>query len=365
MSKIKRRKRLRKRAIRKEKRLQECSYDMHQVYLCERKKELRKFAKEQGIDELDMDYSIRALGWVRKPLVLVRGRPITVEQAKELITGEEPLFGDGRNSECWCFDPRTERGVLENIFYRSGFGWLSTWVYSDGTIGGNLMSVKWPEWDEMILPYMHLAEKYPFLDMVVSYTSYNESCCHTCYHYSENGIDRELIQEMWKWDCKCKDCQRYLDKIDRYSRRNPNYKYNRYPADFEELYFNLWFVEHVRSDVGDSVKLTIWVHDGRTDILFDSAAVDKFKQYNELYCAPEYAFMFATGLYESHRTCICSKTFVEDCFEYIGKPRSLCDEYVEKGFISPFNENAVVVTKEWVTQQYNAFIEPMKNTGLL
>lgn len=345
MSKIKRRKRLRKRAIKKEKRVQKYIPDELDAYRREREEELKKFAKEHGIKNLDMG-AIRDLGNVRKPLVLVRGRPITVEQAKELITGEEPLFGDGRNPECWWFDPRMKRGVLENIFYKSGYSWLSTWVYSDGTIGGDLMSVKYPEWDEMILPYMHLAEKYPFLDMVVSYTLYNESCCHTCGCYSENGIDRELIQEIrWKWDCKCKDCQRYLDKIDRYSIYNPNYKYNRYP-DFEELYFNSWFINHVRSDVGDSVKLTIWVHDGRTDILFGSAAVDKFNQYNELYCAPEYAFMFTTSLYKSHRTCICSKTFVEDCFEYIGKPRSLCDEYVEKGFISPFNENAVVVTKE-------------------
>lgn len=137
MSKIKRRKRLRKRAIRKEKRLQECSYNILQVYLCESKKELRKFAKEQGIEDLDMD-SIRDLGSVRKPLVLVRGRPITVEQVKELITGEEPLFGDDRNPECWWFDPRMERGILKNVFYKSEYSWLSTWVYSDGTIGGEV-----------------------------------------------------------------------------------------------------------------------------------------------------------------------------------------------------------------------------------
>ena len=46
----------------------------------------------------------------------------------------------------------------------------------------------------------------------------------------------------------------------------------------------------------------------------------------------------------------------EDCFEFIGKPRSLCDEYVEQKFISPFNEKATVVTKEWVTNQYNTYI---------
>ncbi|MEY8393169.1 hypothetical protein AALA98_17875, partial [Lachnospiraceae bacterium 45-W7] len=32
------------------------------------------------------------LPWVRRPLVLVRGKPVSVEQAVQVITGEEPLF---------------------------------------------------------------------------------------------------------------------------------------------------------------------------------------------------------------------------------------------------------------------------------
>lgn len=42
--------------------------------------------------------------------------------------------------------------------------------------------------------------------------------------------------------------------------------------------------------------------------------------------------------------------------ESIGKPRSLCDKYVEQEFIAPFNEDAVVITKEWVINQYNTYI---------
>ena len=46
----------------------------------------------------------------RRPLMLVRGKPITVEQAMQLITGEEPLFkkvSECERSECGRFrDPR-------------------------------------------------------------------------------------------------------------------------------------------------------------------------------------------------------------------------------------------------------------------
>ena len=52
------------------------------------------------------------------------------------------------------------------------------WVYSDGTIGGDIIHLgKYPELDEILDGYMHLAKKYPFLDMVVSYTTYDECIC--------------------------------------------------------------------------------------------------------------------------------------------------------------------------------------------
>lgn len=126
------------------------------------------------------------------------------------------------------------------------------------------------------------------------------------YKGSEYG---ELVAER----CKCKDCQPYPDKLARYSWRKNSREYNK-EADFEELYFRSWETSHIGSDVGDSVALTIWIHNGRTDILFGREAADKFNEYNDIYCAPE---------------------------------------YVERGFLSPFNENAIVVTKEWVIRQYN------------
>ncbi|WP_276949971.1 hypothetical protein [Enterocloster lavalensis] len=147
-----------------------------------------------------------------------------------------------------------------------------------------------------------------------------------------------------------------MDKILTYSFYN-NVKYRKYePVDFEALYYSSWSHSHIISDVGNSVCLTIWIRDGHAEILFGNRATSKFNEYNSLYCAPEYAFMFSSDLYDYKRTCVCDKQFVRDCFEFIGKPRSLCDEYVERGFISPFNENAIVVTKDWVVSQYNAYI---------
>lgn len=68
--------------------------------------------------------------------------------------------------------------------------------------------------------------------------------------------------------------------------------------------------------------------------------------------------MFSPDVHGYDRTCICTKKYVEDCFEFIGKPRTLVDEYIEKEFISPFNENAEVVTKAWMIEQYEKYIKP-------
>ncbi|NBH15849.1 hypothetical protein D3Z36_17270 [Lachnospiraceae bacterium] len=279
------------------------------------------------------------LPWVRRPLVLVRGKPVSVEQAVQIITGEEPLFEEVYEWEGMGSDPREDRGVLKNIFYRQGYGWLSTWLYSDGTIGGNLIHLgKYPEIEEVVELYSPLAQKYPFLDMVVAYTGYNESCCYSC--------DFDIY--------KCRECKPYRDRIRKYC-LDESLVRNRKPG-FEELYFRDWFNWHIRNDVDDAVRLTIWIHDSKAEVLFGEKAADKFVEYNKQYYAEEYSFMFSSELYSYGMTCVCSKEFVEDCFEYIGKPRSLCDEYVKRGFIAPFPEDAAVVTKDWVVSQYHQYI---------
>lgn len=151
------------------------------------KYKLSNFGKEVCIELHD----------VRRPLVLVRGKPISREQVMQLVVGEEPLFGKGSDNEDPRFDPRSLGfGVLQDIFYRHPCSQLSTWVYTDGTIGGNLLHLgKYPELEDFLPMYADLAEKYPFLDIVVSYTLLDESCCGSCnvvYHFSPL--------------CKPKDC---------------------------------------------------------------------------------------------------------------------------------------------------------------
>ncbi len=310
-------------------------------------KKMWKLADSCGVKFPNGVQTTQHVANTRRPLILFRGKPVTAEQTMQVITGEEPLFGEGSKEAGW-WDPRKDRGVLKNIFYRQGYNWLSTWLYSDGTIGGDLICLeKYPELHEILPDYIHLAGRYPFLDMTVSFTTWDENCCFACLENSLCKGDEE--------DWKCRDCEPYMDKIALYDCLLNEHPWNKNP-DFEELYYRSWRWAHIRSDVADFVEITIWIHNGETEVLFGEEAARRFREYDSRYCAPEYAFMFSAELYDYDSNCICSKAFVEDCFAYAGKSRSLCDAYVERGFISPFNEKAVVVTKEWVTGQYNRFI---------
>ncbi len=300
------------------------------------------------IKELDEEIC-RKLSNVRRPLVLVRGKPITVEQTMQLITGEEALFSEAMDDACRPGLGRRTR-ALEGIFYSPGNVRPSTWVYADGTIGGNMVSrYKYPELDEILDGYMHLGKQYPFLDMVISYTMYDECTCYGCEICEEDGWEILCRSS----DCACKDCIPYLDKIEKYAYWNGGWSED---PDFEELYFRNWDASHVRSDVGDSVALTIGIHQGETEVLFGEKARSRFHKYNHLYGALEYAFLFTGDLVSYGSTCMFDKKFVEDCFAFIGKPRSLCEEYVERKLLSPFPENARVITKEWVIEQYHTYI---------
>ncbi|MCM1222196.1 MAG: hypothetical protein NC548_47775, partial [Lachnospiraceae bacterium] len=152
----------------------------------------------------------------------------------------------------------------------------------------------------------------------------------------------------------CNDCLKYKDKIKYYQ----NKKYNEH-QHFKELYFRYWFITHIRSNVDKEVAVTIWIHNGEAEVLFADAAQEKFREYQSLYSSPEYDFMFNSELYDYNKTCIFNKEFIEDCFEFIQKPRATCDQYIKEEILSPFNEDAIIVTKAWTTEQYNKYIKPL------
>lgn len=312
---------------------------------------LREIIEKYSLTDDDLEVA-ESVASTRRPLVLFRGKPITTEQTMHLITSLEPLFADEDLSTphgLW-FDLRSERGALKNIFYRPGYSWLDTWIHVDGTIGGNMLSLeKYPELDEYIELYKDLY-KFNFLDMVIAYTTINNSTCTLC-----DAIDRYKSITPEEVGCNCLDCKPYIEKIKFCEELNAE---SIEPLNFEEEYYAYWEYSHLRSDVYQYVEVVFWIHNGKMEILSGKQAQDKFIEYNKLYSSPEYEYMFSPDVHGYDRTCICTKKYVEDCFEFIGKPRTLVDEYIEKEFISPFNENAEVVTKAWMIEQYEKYIKP-------
>lgn len=309
---------------------------------------LREIIEKYSLTDDDLEVA-ESVASTRRPLVLFRGKPITTEQTMHLITSLEPLFADEESGNSF-WDKREERGLLKNIFYRPGYSWLDTWIHVDGTIGGNIISlVKYPEIEEYVPMYESLS-KFEFLDMIIAYTILEEcSCCYCDVFWDHNKDDIESESLI----LSCTDCKAYIQKIIAYNKLE-----YRKDFTFEEKYYRNWFMHHVRLDVYQDVEAVLWIHAGKIEILTGKKAKGKFIEYNKLYSSPEYEYMFSSDIHDYNETCICNKKYIEDCFEFIGKPRTLVDEYIKRKFISPFNENAKVVTKAWMIEQYEKYIKP-------
>ena len=216
---------------------------------------------------------------------------------------EEALFQEN----CNRFD---ERGVLKNIFlqkrvymafYMDLYGWNNRRKFD--------FTEKYPEIYEILPHFLHLGEKYPFLDMVIFIRMkmrivvfHVQPLIMTILHLEivNAGIAPPYLKKIKE----CRELRWY------------------HATDYGKEYFRNWPWSHIRSDISGDVELTIWIHNGVTEVLFGDRAKEKFDEYNKMYSSKEYDTMFTSELYNYKSTCICNKEFVEKCFEYLGEPRS-------------------------------------------
>ena len=110
---------------------------------------------------------------VRKPYYRMRGKPVTEEQAKEIILRtrtafsfeEEPAPDNIRGMNFWneWFDNPKPAG----------------WCHPDGTIGIDWNMGKYPHSHELLVEFFGLACEFPFLDLVIVITNHDE--CPAAY----------------------------------------------------------------------------------------------------------------------------------------------------------------------------------------
>lgn len=296
-----------------------------------------------------------AVSNTRRPVYMVRGRQLTHEQMIEILSNEEPLFSgwnkDDLEADRDCFDSRETRDILKNCFYRKGYGWLSTWLYSDGTIGGNLLEWKYPEADELLPKWIELGLRYPFLDMAVGYTVSDEGPCYGCAHATYEYAERFEKHER---NCR-KTCRQYEPMLRKYTKDGIDFKLAK--TSYECNFFSFFDTKLSHPYLCDLVEITIVISGGKVSVTFEDEAWKAFKEYYDKYNDANLEALYDGRVTEFSGWHIFSKDIIKECFRHQGLPDKCYDIAVQKGFITEIPDNALIITPQFIRNQHKAMLK--------
>lgn len=107
------------------------------------------------------------------PYYRLRGKPVTPEQAMEIIIRTDNLWFDFDYNK--PFDEYVPSTLIENRYYDHGSSDRTGWVHPDGTIGQNTRFGKgYPYIEEIFESLVPLAGSFPYLDFFVGVSWYGD-----------------------------------------------------------------------------------------------------------------------------------------------------------------------------------------------
>lgn len=286
----------------------------------------------------------------RRPVYMVRGKSITREQVMQILSNEGALFDGWNGGDSGVRRESTQTDMLlENCFYRSGFDGLSTFLFSDGTIGGNFLESLYPSPEEMLPKWIEFGLKYDFLDMAIGYTTQNEGMCHLCPHIDEENTVPQTFCDMKAQ----KKCDKLMDLILKYRDMDEE----RSKTSYEYLFFHNFATRLSHVSLVNRVKLTISISGGKVRILFGSKATDEFKKYYNKYNDDDLVAMYDGRVFKHSDWHIFGQNFIKACFRYKNLPEKCYDIAVDKGYISPVSESAKIVTADFIKEEHIKMIQ--------
>lgn len=201
----------------------------------------------------------------RKPYYQMRGKPVTPEQALEIIAKTDYLFADSLRVD----------GHIGSGFLRMKYCNASAphgWVHPSGAVGLNDFFVyKWARISEMAEDLTLLAGSFPYLDMFIGVSCWDE-----------------MPSERWAM------CHDSLYKT--YTHEYKYYKVN---------------------DFTDNIVLGIWLHDKTIEFVSSERAAKLYKEYDKLYADRPYE-MFYPDYYKDYEPDTVNSEFIKKCFAVYG-----------------------------------------------
>ena len=322
---------------------------------------------------LDLNYD-QAIGNTRRPVFMVRGKNITHEQAVQVLAQMEPLFS-GWNKDDLGYrknqlsDSRCNRHTLRTCLYRQGYSWLSSWLMSDGTIGGNILEFKYPELEEILPQWVDLAKRCPFLDLAVGYTTVNESMCWFCkygevdeqtgdYYDEDDGITmRPGPDDEYHVEQLCvEECKRRKEFLKTYASGDVDWGRIK-PTEYEYYYAREFYIRKHHKDMHKFVRGCFIIKNGHISMYWGKAGHDKFKEYYDKYNDPYLDGLYGQQIADTGKWHIWSKKDVREAFALKGLPAEYYDIAVQYRFITEIPEDAPILTAEWMRKAHREMCE--------
>ena len=205
---------------------------------------------------------------VRRPYFRVRGKPVTEEQAFDIIRRTDYFFCNDMfqyNLE----DLVGDRFILDNIWFSPNvYPHPRGWVRPDGIVGMNDVTGKHPMEEEFLASILPLKEAFTYLDLMIAVTDWNE-----CPKYVWDIEDRDVF----------------------------------YCALSREDY----------PDFPDHIVYGIWVHDDKVELMAPARAREKYLEYNRLYGGADEA-IFTMDYYEENNIHPADFAFLQRCIRSHG-----------------------------------------------
>lgn len=324
-----------------------------------------------GLTEDEKD-AVEALAVVRYPKVLFVGKPIDHENLLRLMVYEEPCFdgwdyygNDYKGNRAF----RNNNSILGDFLHRDGSSGETSMVLADGTIYGSFNAPLWfTRWNIFLTEYEELAERHPFLDMVVVLTNASENPCEGCHDMNKSltVYSFERIRNTCKWSDKCnnyclpKIVTEYGKCVQALTGGEKNITgYNEYANEFMRS-----FCKHnMPINVSRCILITLHIHDGVVDFLVGDKARNKYLEYDNMYGDFRMSILNDPnffGVVDKKRVHF-NNAFMRECCSTIGTPE-IWDEKIAPAIGVSFDDNDVeVITKDWLVSKYD---EAFKNTPM-
>ena len=199
------------------------------------------------------DESVNLVRNVRRPYYRMRGVPVTREQAFDIIRRTDRFF-DYVSAVCNHKDyigcMNFDNWLIQKNHYPTGYGW----IHADGTIGTNATTQKYPTVREFIEEWYKLLYAFPYLDLIIAVTWWNEG------PWGDETVSEEEF---------CKE-----------------------------------------------VAVGIYVHGRKLEILNPSDTIAKYTEYNKCYGTPPEKF--EREYYERHKIEQANPAYLGKCIEAYG-----------------------------------------------